>query len=73
MANVKRDRFVRIAEARTNKVIHMIRLLSNCANPAAYEYDSADIRKIFAAIDRELKMAKSKFSEESEDKFQLKS
>lgn len=28
----KRDRFVRIAEARTNKIIDMIQLLGNCSN-----------------------------------------
>jgi len=27
----KRDRFVRLAEARTNKIIDMLQLLGNCA------------------------------------------
>ena len=34
----KKDKFVRIAEARTNKIIDMIRLLGNCSNKASYEY-----------------------------------
>ena len=34
----KRNKFIRIAEARTNKIISMIQLLGNCANPASYEY-----------------------------------
>ena len=34
----KNDRFVRIAEARTNKIIDMIRLLGNCSNKASYDY-----------------------------------
>ena len=43
----KKDKFVRIAEARTNKIIDMIRLLGNCSNKASYEYSKEDIRKIF--------------------------
>ena len=32
----KKERFVRIAEARTNKIIDMIRLLGNCSSKATY-------------------------------------
>ena len=32
------ERFVRIAEARTNKIITMLQLLGNCANKSNYEY-----------------------------------
>ncbi len=63
----KRDRFVRIAEARTNKIISMIRLLGNCSNKASYEYSDADIQKMFATIERELKTAKQKFSSTYEE------
>lgn len=59
----KKDRFVRIAEARTNKIIDMIRLLGNCANKGNYEYSEEDIKKIFSAIEAELKTAKGKFTE----------
>ncbi|RHM63163.1 MULTISPECIES: hypothetical protein [Coprobacillaceae] len=58
----KRDRFVRLAEARTNKIIDMIQLLSNCSNTSTYEYTSKDVDKIFNAIELELKEAKKKFS-----------
>lgn len=57
-----RERFVRIAEARTQKIIDTIRLLGNCSNSYAYEYTPKDIDKIFSAIESELKTAKSKFS-----------
>lgn len=70
----KSERFVRIAEARTNKIISMIRLLGNCANKGNYEYSEDDIRKIFSAIEGELKTAKGKFmeAESSEKKFTLR-
>lgn len=75
MANTetKRDKFVRIAEARTNKIISMIQLLGNCANPACYEYTEKDVADIFGAIDKELKNAKMKYSttDEKPTKFKL--
>jgi len=58
----KREVFLRLAEKRTNQVLEKIRILSNCANPYAYEYTDEDVRLIFAAIEQELKAAKSKFS-----------
>ena len=39
----KRERFVRLAEARTNKIIDMIQLLGNCANKSNYEYSKEDV------------------------------
>jgi hypothetical protein len=57
----KRDTFLRLAEKRTNAVIDKIRILSNCANPYAYEYNDQDVRKIFEAIEEELKVARTRF------------
>lgn len=57
----KNDKFIRIAEARTNKIISMIALLGNCSNRSVYEYNKEDVRKIFLAIEEELRIAKSKF------------
>ena len=34
----KRERFKKVAEQRTNKVLKMIELLGNCANTNNYEY-----------------------------------
>ncbi len=57
----RRERFVRLAEARTNKIINMIQLLGNCSNRSAYEYTEEDIEEIFSAIETELQEAKKKF------------
>lgn len=71
--NEKRERFVRIAENRTNKILEQIRLLGNCSNKHNYEYDDKDVKKIFAVIEQELKQAKSKYSAQSDkEKFKLK-
>jgi len=58
----KREKFVRIAEARTNKIINMIQLLGNCSNTSAYDYTNADIERIFTVIDFELKEARKNFN-----------
>lgn len=58
----KRERFVRVAESRTNKILNMVQLLGNCSNASTYEYSTEDIEKIFNAIDFELKEAKKKFN-----------
>ncbi len=58
----KRDKFVRLAEARTNKIIDMIQLLGNCSNLGVYDYTQQDVDKIFTAIEIELREAKKKFS-----------
>ena len=57
----KRERFVRLAEARTNKIIDMIQLLGNCANTGTYEYTQQDVEQIFSAIEAELREAKKKY------------
>lgn len=58
----KRDKFVRLAEARTNKIIDMLQLLGNCSNTSAYDYTQQDIEKIFNTIEMEMKEAKKKFN-----------
>ena len=58
----KRDKFVRLAEARTNKIIDMIQLLGKCSNASAYDYTQQDVDKIFGAIESELREAKKKFN-----------
>lgn len=74
MSESKHDKFVRIAENRTNKIINMIRLLENCSNKAVYDYSEADVKAIFNAIEFELKNAKNKFqdNELKESKFKLR-
>ena len=62
----KRDKFVRIAEARTNKIINMIQLLGNCQS--LYEYSQKDVNKIFNAIQAELDEAKKRYSKQDSQK-----
>lgn len=64
----KREKFVRLAEARTNKIIDMIQLLGNCSNSNAYDYTQQDVDKIFNAIEFEVREAKKKFNTKADSK-----
>lgn len=72
----KRDKFVRLAEARTNKILDMLELLGNCSNTGVYEYTQADVNQIFNAIESQVKETKKKFQtpddEKKSSKFTLK-
>lgn len=56
-----RDRFLEVAEARTNAVIEKIRILGNCSNKQLYKYQPDEVLKIFRTIYAELDKAKAKF------------
>ncbi len=64
----KREKFVRLAEARTNKIINMVQLLGNCSNTSQYEYTQKDVDKIFKALQFELDEAKKRFSKQDSEK-----
>lgn len=68
----KKERFKRVAGNRTNKIIEQIRLLGNCANRSNYEYSSEDVKKIFSALENELKETKKKYQKrDNSKKFEL--
>lgn len=65
------EAFKRLAARRTQAVLERIRILGNCANPQLYDYTEEDARKIFRALDRELRTAKAKFSNSRRPEFHL--
>ena len=72
--NTRKERFKRIATARTNKVMDNLRLLGNCANTSNYEYTDEEVRKIFRAVDKAVSEMKSQFStsdKQDKNKFKL--
>ncbi|AMH94058.1 hypothetical protein AR505_0337 [methanogenic archaeon ISO4-H5] len=69
----RNEKFCRIAEYRTNRIIDMIRLLGNCSNKSTYDYTPEQVEQIFRAISEATAEAKSKFTVKKEDKtFKLK-
>lgn len=72
MAESKRDKFVRLAENRTNKALEMIRLLGNLSNTSVYDYTQKDVDKIFKVLETEIAEAKKQFQKiGGGDKFTL--
>jgi hypothetical protein len=56
-----REKFKRLAAQRTNAIIKRIQILGNCSNRYVYEYEEADIEKIFSEIERCLRETKLKY------------
>lgn len=56
----KRGRFVRLAESRTSNAIRAIRTIAKLGNKAQYDFDETDIRKISAALTKEIDAMKAK-------------
>ncbi len=66
-----REKFVRLANKRTNKVLESLRVLGNLSSRRRYDYEPSDVKKIFKAIDDELKRIKTLFDITSPPDFQL--
>lgn len=60
----KREKFVRLAENRTNRILDTLQLLGNCSNTSAYEYTQKDVDKIFKAIQTQLDETKRRFNKQ---------
>lgn len=72
-SEIKREKFKKLASARTQKLRDMIKLLGNLSNTYAYEYTQEEVNKIFNTLEKELKDAKAKFKTDkrSDEKFSL--
>lgn len=71
MVESKRDKFIRLAETRTNKALEMIRLIGNLSNKTVYDYTDKDVDKIFKALETEIQLAKKQYDVIGGDKFKL--
>jgi len=70
-ANPKQTAFRRLAEKRTNAILDRVRILGNLANRSAYDYTEEDVRKMFLAIEDELRLTKAKFRVTGRREFRL--
>lgn len=71
-STIKRDRFLRIAERRVNKIIDNLDLLGKCSNKNNYEYSEEEVRKIFREIERKVKEIKLQFQGGARNKGKFK-
>lgn len=61
MKETKSERFRRLAQARVNKLIAMLRLLGNLSNPLCYEYQPEQVAQIFTTLQTELNSSRRRF------------
>ena len=62
MPSIKRERFVRVAAPRVQKVLDSMESLSKCSHKGNYEYDSGDIKKMISVIKNQLKNLEHMFA-----------
>lgn len=70
----KREKFVRLAEGRTQSALEAIRKIGNLSNRRAYDYGDADIKKILKTLRDATNEIERKFGSSSGDginKFKL--
>jgi len=67
----KEQRFQRIAEKRVRRLIINLKSLANCSNKRLFEWNNEQLKKIWNAIDKELKSCKESFEYPKKDKFTL--
>ena len=56
----KEEKFIRLAEARVNKILSMMRLLGNLSSTGFYQYNRDQVEQIFTAL--QLELIKNKMS-----------
>lgn len=61
MEESKKQRFKRLANQRVNKILKQLKTLGNLANKSYYDYNEADVNKMFKAVEQQLKDTKGKF------------
>lgn len=73
MNNIKREKFIRLAENRVNKALNDIRLIGNLSNKNNYDYEQSDVNKIIFTLEQEIKSVKKRFDtvQQCNKKFKL--
>lgn len=63
--NIKREKFVKLAEGRTRTALDAIRKIGNLSNKRAYDFDDQDVKKIIKALREATSDLERKFSSSS--------
>jgi hypothetical protein len=61
MAEMKREKFIELAEKRVNKAILNMKLVGNLSNKNNYEYTPGDVKKITQALEEAVADVKRRF------------
>lgn len=66
--NKKREKFEELAEKRVTETLKKIRLIGNLSNRNNYDYTDEHVKQILSKLEEELKILRSKFSENQREK-----
>ena len=66
--DIKRKRFIKIAESRVNRILTNLDSLGKCSNKRNYEYSEEEVRKMFREIEHKIKEVKLQFQGEPKKK-----
>lgn len=58
----KSDKFKRISGRRVDELVKKIKLVGNLSNRGSYEYDDADVERMFSRLQQVLDDAKERFN-----------
>jgi len=69
----KREKFVKLAEGRTQTALNEIRKIGNLSNKRAYEYEPNDVKKVIKALREAVSEVEKRFtsSDDASGKFKL--
>lgn len=67
----KEERFKRIVQKRVQNVLDSLRRLSQCSNRRMYSWNDEQLKKIWSAIDKEIKGCKERFENAEPKEFKL--
>lgn len=68
----RRERFVRIAERRVNRILDNLDSLGKCANRNNYEYSQEHVKRIFGEIEKKTKEIKLLYQNSNSKKHRFK-
>jgi hypothetical protein len=60
--DLRREKFVALAESRTVNAIKAIRVIGKLGNKNAYQFDDSDVNQIVKALNREVEALKARMS-----------
>ena len=67
----KEERFKRVTGKRVQRVLDSLRSLSQCSNKRMYKWNDQQLKKIWTAIGKQLKICKESFESAEPEEFRL--
>ena len=71
MRETKQERFIRVAEARVNKILKMLHLLGNCSQRSIYQYSEAQVEQIASTLRDAVEQTRHRFVTAHNRRFSL--